>query len=150
MIWFWFKFKILVRAKCVRTNIVRAMAYIVATKLGIILSFSFFFLPSTMKLSMTMSVCLSVCDRTGLWNMKYDFEYKVKKFRACLNFFHLSFWGQKRVVKCFIFRSIHTCWSSKLASMIHQARISLQGNLEQLIICLETNLNSLSWYFAAF
>ena len=53
-----------------------------------------------------------------------------------MNFFHLSFRGQKRVVKCFIFRSIHTWWS-KLASMIQQVRISLQGSMEQLIICLK-------------
>ena len=38
---------LLVRAECVRTNVVRVLAEIVATKLGIILLFFLLFFPST-------------------------------------------------------------------------------------------------------
>ena len=55
--------ELLVRAKCVRTNVVRALADVVATKLGIILlSFSFLpltFLPEGICLRFLIFACLS-------------------------------------------------------------------------------------------
>ena len=41
--------RLLVRAECVHTNVLRALAHIVATKLGIILLLFSFFLPSSQK-----------------------------------------------------------------------------------------------------